>query len=91
MPAMKRDAYIKKYVGSQNKRRTKVFLRNGKKVSKSLTTRVKYTGLRGIYNGSDLSGFIMNNKVYNVKNTRDSSRKSAQKWEAKSFLSALGF
>lgn len=84
MVGIKRDTYIKKYVGHKNSARTESYKTNGLDKKKYA---IKSTGKTGIsrivykkYN--DTTGYIVNGVVHSTKGKYDKSKKSKkQPWE----------
>ena len=61
---MTQESYEKRYMGKENKRRTVTYKKNKGKGMKLV---VKYPGLKAIYKGKDLTGYLKRGKVYATK------------------------
>lgn len=78
---LSRETYIKKYVGKENKRLTKAYVKRGRIISENQTLIAKYSGLAVLKNRRDTVGYLIDGKIHSTKTKADRSRKSKQSWE----------
>ncbi len=85
--AIKKSAYINKYVGNVDPRRTVSYKKNGLDPKKYSVVPTAYSGLSKIVRKQpyrDTTGYIKDGKVHASKSKADSKRKSTlQFWEFK--------
>lgn len=85
MTAIKKDAYIKRYVGNVDPRRTAAYKSNGGlDPKKYAVVPTSYPGLSKIVRKQpyrDITGYLKAGKVHAAKSKGDSKRKSSQFWE----------
>ena len=78
---LSKQTYIKKYVGKENKRLTKAYVKNGRAISSNLTLIAKYSGLSVLKSGTDIVGYMINGKIHSTRTKADRRRKSSQSLE----------
>ena len=78
---MDKDSYLNKYLGKYDKRRTNAYVKRGNNINKYQKLVEKYDGVFAITNQNDLTGFLIEHKIYAAKNTGDHRRKSNESWE----------
>lgn len=84
MTAIKESAYINRYVGNVDPRRTASYQKNGLDSKKYSVVPTAYPGLSKIVRKQpyrDITGYIKAGKVHAAKSKGDSKRKSSQSWE----------
>ena len=64
---LSRETYIKKYVGKENKRLTKAYVKRGRIISENQTLIAKYSGLAVLKNGRDTVGITVGSRASNEK------------------------
>ena len=50
---LSRETYFKKYIGKENKRLTKAYIKRGRVISNNQTLIAKYSGISVLKNGTD--------------------------------------
>ena len=78
---LSRETYFKKYIGKENKRLTKAYIKRGRVISNNQTLIAKYSGISVLKNGTDTVGYLVDGKIHSTKTKADRSRKSKQSWE----------
>lgn len=78
---LSKQTYIKKYVGKENKRLTKAYVKRGRVISSHQTLIAKYSGLSVLKSGTDTVGYMIDGKIHSTKTKADRRRKSSQSWE----------
>lgn len=86
MTTINKDAYLKRYVGNVDPRRTLSYKKNGLDSKKYSIVATSYPGLSKIVRKQpyrDTTGYLKAGKVHAAKSKGDSKRKSSQFWEFK--------
>jgi hypothetical protein len=78
---LSRETYFKKYIGKENKRLTKAYIKRGRIISNHQTLIAKYSGISALKNGTDTVGYLVDGKIHSTKTKADRNRKSKQSWE----------
>jgi len=78
---LSKQTYIKKYVGKENKRLTKAYVKRGRIIPNHQTLIVKYTGVSALKSGRDTVGYLIDGKIHSTRTKADRRTKSSQSWE----------